>query len=388
MNIGVDATSWHNRRGYGRHARGLLNALVRLDTGNRYTLFVDSKEASDALPPQVEARLVSASAPAAVAASAGGRRSVGDMWRMSRALSHPTFDLLLFPTVYSYIPVRSRARKLLMIHDVIAETYPRLTLATPGARLLWRAKVALGRWQADAIVTVSEFSRQGLLARFGLAPERVFVVGEASDPIFRRLADPQLTSRLASLGITPHRRLIVYVGGFGPHKNLERLVEVFARLASRAVFSDTCLVLVGEHESEVFYSQFDNLRRQVEALNLAERVIFTGYLPDDELVVLLNLATVLVLPSLLEGFGLPAVEAAACGCPVVATLNSPLPRLLGDAGAYVDPTDADEIERALSCVLSSDALHQRMRDAALAASRLTWEDAAREMMAVIRQVMA
>ncbi|MGH9940701.1 MAG: glycosyltransferase, partial [Blastocatellia bacterium] len=261
LRIGVDATCWQNNRGYGRHARALLGALVRLDAENHYTFFLDANEGLETLPPGIDARLAPAASPATVAASANGHRSLGDMWRMSRALSDPNLDLLLFPTIYSYVPVFSRARKIVMIHDVIAETYPRLTLPHPMARLFWRAKVAMGRWQADAIVTVSEYSRQGIARRFKLAPERVFVVGEASDPIFRRLPDARPTPHLEALGVSLDHRLIVYVGGFSPHKNLESLVAAFARLAARPDLSDTRLadirlVMVGEYEKEVFHSYF------------------------------------------------------------------------------------------------------------------------------------
>src|SRR6516225_7550376 len=98
--IGVDATCWHNRRGYGRHARALLTALVRHDGRNRYTLFLDSTEAAEPLPEGCEVRVLRPAAPTVVAASANGRRSAADLWRMSRALSAPEFDLLLFPTIY------------------------------------------------------------------------------------------------------------------------------------------------------------------------------------------------------------------------------------------------------------------------------------------------
>src|SRR5262245_25479777 len=185
MQIGVDATCWQNNRGYGRHARALLSALARIDEENRYTFFLDTKDGLEALPPGIETQLVSAGAPASVAASANGHRSMRDMWRMSLAMSNPSLDLLLFPTIYSYVPVFSRARKIVMIHDVIAETYPRLTLPNPVQRLFWRMKVGIGRRQADAIVTVSEYSREGIARRFRLPTDRIFVVGEASDPIFR-----------------------------------------------------------------------------------------------------------------------------------------------------------------------------------------------------------
>jgi glycosyltransferase involved in cell wall biosynthesis len=387
MRIGVDATCWHNTRGYGRHARGLLSALVRIDANNRYVFFLDSEDHLRSLPAEAEVKLIRNSLPTAVAASANSHRSVLDIWKMSRAMSAREFDVLLFPTIYSYVPVFSRAKKMVMIHDIIAEKYPDLTVPRRAARFLWTTKVTLGQWQADAIVTVSDYSRQGILEHFGLSPERVFVVGEASDPAFYVVEDPQPSARLNSLGISRERRSIVYVGGFGPHKNLAALVAAFAKLAQQAEFLDLRLVMVGEYEKEVFHSYFDTIKKQVEKLGLTERVIFTGYLPDDELVVLLNISTVLVLPSLIEGFGLPAIEAAACGCPVIATSESPLPALLGESALYVDPHKPEELHLALTNVLASKSLRQQMREAGVAAAgAFTWEAAARQMIEVINKV--
>jgi glycosyltransferase involved in cell wall biosynthesis len=389
MHIGVDATCWHNTRGYGRHARALLSALVRLDTENRYTFFTDATDNSQTLPPEADVELVCATAPTAFAAASSGHRSLRDMWRMSRAMSAPGYDLLFFPSVYSYVRGLGGGKKVVMIHDIIAEKYPRLTLPSYSARLFWRAKTALGRWQADAIATVSDYSRMGIVEHFKIPAERVFVVGEASDPVFRVLDDPQLTPTLNSVGIKTTGRTVVYVGGFGPHKNLEMLVAVFARLVAKREFSDTSLVMVGEYKKEVFHSYFGVIKRQIEDLGLGGRVIFTGYLPDEELVVLLNLATVLVLPSLMEGFGLPAVEAAACGCPVIATTASPLPKLLGDGSLYINPSKPEDLEMALICVLKSDSVQVGMRRAGLAAARkLTWDAAAWQMINLIHKVTA
>jgi glycosyltransferase involved in cell wall biosynthesis len=389
MRIGVDATCWQNTRGYGRHARSLLTALVQQDKENHYTFFMDSTEKVEQLPPAAEITLVRATAPTAVAASANGHRSALDMWRMARAMSDARFNLLLFPTIYSYVPVLSPARKIVMIHDVIAETYPDLTMPRRSGRLFWNTKVALGRWQADAVATVSDYSRRGIVEQFGIDPDRVYVVGEASDPVFRVIDNPHLTPRLIALGLNAGNRTVVYVGGFSPHKNLEALVTAFANLSRRPSFKDVRLVLVGECKQEVFHSYAGTIRRQIAELNLSDRVLFPGYLPDDELVILLNLATVSVLPSLIEGFGLPAVEAAACGCPVIATTESPLPALLGEGGLYFNPQRSRELETALLAVLESETLRRKMSKAGReAANKLTWEAAAQQMINLIGKVAA
>ena len=388
MRIAVEATCWHNTRGYGRHARALLRALIRRDSGNQYVLFFDSAEGLDDVPENAEVHIVAARSQAAVAASANGRRSLGDMWRMSRALCSAAPDVVLFPTVYSYVPVPTTPRKIVMIHDVIAETYPHLTLPRASARWFWRVKVALGRMQADAIVTVSEYSRRGIIRHFGTSPDRVFVAGEAGDPAFRILGSPEWTPALRAAGLAAGKRMIVYVGGFGPHKNLDALVDAFAGLASREAFGDVQLVMVGEYRKEVFHSEYAALAERIRTAGLTGRVIFTGYLADEDLVHLLNLSAVLVLPSLMEGFGLPAVEAAACGCPVIATTESPLPELLGAGGIFIDPR-GQALRGALERVLSSEELRRTMGQAgAEAAARLTWEAAAARMQEVIERMKA
>lgn len=389
MNIGVDATCWQNQRGYGRHARALLSALVRLDRDNHYTFFLDSDENLETLPSEAQVIRVASKVPAALAASATGHRSIRDMARMSRAMSDRRLDIVFFPTIYSYVPVFSRAKKIVLIQDIIADKYQELTLPSRTGRFFWNLKVALGRWQADAIGTVSEYSRRAIAGHFKIPPDRIFVVGEASDPVFHVLPNPRLSPRLQDLGISAGNRLVVYVGGFAPHKNLEALVTSFASIIASPSFSDVRLVLVGENQNEVFHSYSGIIKKMVVELGIQDRVIFTGYLPDDQVVILLNCSTVLVLPSLMEGFGLPAVEAAACGCPVIATVESPLPDLLGEGGLYVNPRKRGELMDALTRVLESAELRERMRTAGLAAAgRLTWDAAALQMKAVFQKVSA
>jgi glycosyltransferase involved in cell wall biosynthesis len=386
MRIGVDATCWNNNRGYGRHARALLGALVRLDQANEYTLFFDSKRLTSPPPEGCCVRYVDSGVPASEAASASGQRSLVDMWRVSQALSAGRFDTLVFPTVYTYVPSFSPAKKIVFLHDVIAETFPELTLPRWSARQFWRAKVAAARFQADAIVTVSDYSKRRLSSHFGTRPDKIHVVGEAPDPVFRVLPNVSLTPKLAACGIREDTQKVVYLGGFGPHKNVPALLEAFAGITRRYPEPGIQLVLVGEYQKEVFYSGYDDLQSVIGKLGIKERTLFTGYLPDEDVAILLNLSDALVLPSLMEGYGLPAVEAAACGCPVIATTESPLAELLGDGAIAVTP-DSAAVGAALERVLTSGPLRSRMRSAGIqAVQKLTWEAAARQMMDVLAEV--
>jgi glycosyltransferase involved in cell wall biosynthesis len=355
-----------------------------VDTENRYTFVVDSPEAAAGLPPRAAVRLVPTTKATISAAADGGRRRVRDLVAVSRALSTRDLDVVLFPTLYSYVPTFGPARRCLIVHDATAEMFPTLAMGGMKNRLLWRAKTIVGRSHADVLLTVSEYSRDAISRHLGVPASRLHVVGEASDPVFRVLDRPAPTARLTRLGFDPDHRTIVYVGGFSPHKNLDALVRAAGRLMAEPDLADLRLFLVGDHARESFVTCHQALVDLVSSLQLDGRVTFTGFLEDSELVALLNMATVLALPSLTEGFGLPAIEAAACGCPVVATTASPLRDVLGEGARYVDPNDEAGLERTLADVVRSRALRARMRTAGVAAARtLTWEAAARRTLAVM-----
>jgi len=383
MIIGIDASVFLNKRGYGRHARALFTNLLKLDSNNRYVFFIDFKEDLEELPSNASWQYVSASKPASKAARANGSRSIKDLLKMSNALSRPGFDILIFPTVYSYVPVRSRARKILFIHDVISETYPGMTLPGFGSRWLWKIKTWMALRQADILLTVSQYSRSGIAEYFRVDPRKIGVVGEAPDGVFKPITEISISQELVRKGIDSDRRLILYVGGFGPHKNVRTLLRALQELIGQPGFEDVQLVLVGENNAETFYSEFQSLNEFVND-HLKGFAIFTGYLMDEQLVQLLNRACVLVLPSWLEGYGLPAIEAAACGCPVIATRCSPLPEILGDSALFFNPGEVNELAAHLKTVLRSEDTRQRMRQGGLqAVSKLNWAAAANQLLYVL-----
>lgn len=384
MLIAVDATCWNLRRGFGRATRCLLKALVELPQPHRYCFVTDDPMFQEALPSRVEVLRTESGQRTIESAAEGRRRSLLDMWQLGRALSSSRFDRVLFPTVFSFVPTWTGATRLVMMHDVTAELYPGQTFGSWKDRLLWSLKMRLARRQAARILTISEHSRMGLIRRFRLSPARVRIVPGAADPVFRVLNSATLGPALKRRGVRDDRRLLTYVGGFAPLKNVPALVETFFALCSRHPEAD--LVLVGEDREETFYSTVSVLKERIEALGLGGRVHFTGFLPDQELVHLLNRSTVLILPSLNEGLGLPALEAAACGCPVIATTSSPLPGLLGEGGLYVNPHRPRELESALERLLGDERLRLRMREEGLNASRrLSWSAAAQTLLELLEQ---
>lgn len=386
MRVGIDATCWSNRRGYGRFTRSLLGALFEADTAHEYLLFVDAQtHARGDLPRGVPRVVVPTTQAPTDAASADGRRSARDLLAMTAAVARHRLDAFFFPSVYTYFPLLNRTTIILGVHDVIAEDYPDLVFPDRRGRRLWALKGRLAHRQADYILTVSEHAKGGILRHFGHPSERVWVVDEAPDPVFRPMPPAELDRALLQQhAIAPEDRFFLYLGGVNPHKNLALAVEALAEVRRDPAAGDARLVIVGDIRDDGFTPGLRALRERIAALDMAESVRFTGFLPDAEVVHLLNAAQAVVLPSFAEGFGLPAVEGAACGVPVIATRNSPLPDLLAGGGIFVDPTNRDQLTEAVRRLLTDPGERRLLgRGALRRAQELTWRHSVEQMTALL-----
>ena len=379
MRIGIDGSCLSNRRGFGRFARRLLGALADQPGGHQFTVFVDGPSASTVeVPFPFERWVVDVGEAPSRAARAQGRRRWRDMIAMGLAVARSRIDLMYFPATYSFFPVWNVPRLVVTMHDTLPLTHPDLVFPSLSGRLAWRLKeAAAARW-ADRIVTVSEASRKAIQAWSGWPDDRIRVITEGPDPIFRpRAGEPEAGLVLEQFAIPPDARYLLYVGGLSPHKNLVRLVEAFADGAP----DDVLLVLAGD-VNDVFHTHVPEIRATVERLHMNGRVVLTGFVPDDDLVFLYSRAYALVSPSLMEGFGLPAVEAMACGTPVLSSCAGSLPEVVGDAGVYFDPMDVGSMADVIRSILSDregrDAMAHRARERA---SLFTWEASARALVA-------
>jgi glycosyltransferase involved in cell wall biosynthesis len=184
-------------------------------------------------------------------------------------------------------------------------------------------------------------------------------------------------------GILPGERFLLYVGGLSPHKNLPRLITAFAQSAP----SDVRLAIVGDF-GDVFHTHVPELRAEVERLGVTDRIVFTGFVPDPDLVFLYGRAIALAQPSLLEGFGLPPVEAMACGTPVVASSAGSLPEVVGDAGLFFSPTDLDGIAGSIARVTGDPAMRGLLSERALRRSRaFTWDAVALQLLGHLQDLV-
>ncbi len=378
MRIGIDAACWSNQRGYGRFTRELLKALLRLDQENEYVFFVDPETNAMSNFPAGASRIeLDITETPSKAASADGRRSLKDMWKTAKAVSKEDLDIFFYPSVYTYFPFFSRAKKIVAIHDVIAEKYPQLIFNNQKHRFFWNLKVWAANKQADLILTVSEFSKKGIMEQFKIPENRIKVVTEAADKVFCPFpVTDSFHEILSRYDMDISTKFILYVGGIAPHKNLSTLINAYSKLINDTEHKDIKLVLVGDYEKDVFLID-NNLQELLKRLRLKDKIIFTGFISDEELVYFYNAAVVFVLPSFIEGFGLPAVEAMACGTPVIGSKTTSLPEVVGDAGLFFDPNSPDELLNKLIYIFDCDELREELSQRSIQrAATFSWQQSA------------
>lgn len=281
----------------------------------------------------------------------------------AEVLHGPHHGLPLLPT---------SAAGVVTIHDITFDLLPRrYTLAR---RWYMRLITRIGLARARRVIVPSAFVRDGLTLRYGVAPARIVVVPESAAPGIARIEDGERLAATRARYALPER-FILSVGTREPGKNRGLLRGAVAALRRRGL-PHRLVVVGGRGWLEAETDEPD------------EAVLYTGYVPDADLAALYSLAEAFVFPSLLEGFGLPPLEALACGLPVLSSRRPAMPEVLGDAALYADPRRIDDWADALEQLLTDQALRESMIERGQARAALySWERAARETLAVYRAAL-
>ena len=314
--------------------------------------------------------------------SSRARRLIWEQTELPLLLRRLRIDVLHSPhhhtPIAAKLPLGARPKLVVTVHDL---TFMLLPERYPLARRLYmQSATRASALVADAIITPSQTVRREVIQRLGLPAERVVSIPEAASPLYREASRTEIEEVRARYGLP--QRYVLSVGSLEPGKNRARLFRALASMHDRGI--DCSLAVAGQPAWS--YQQDYDLVRQ---LGLTGQVLFLGYVADQHMPALYSGAALLAFPSLYEGFGLPVLEAMACGTPVVTSNVSATAEVAGDAAVLVDPLSTKAIALAIETLLCDDALRSNLRQRGLArAAQFSWERAALETLLLYELVAA
>jgi glycosyltransferase involved in cell wall biosynthesis len=371
--IGINAQIVTLRAGYrqagvSRFTEQMVRALQGRDTSARYSVFLnDTARGGFSDSPNMRFRYSRLPA---------GKPLVRILWEQTilPALA-ARLDVLHCPV--NVLPLFTTCPSVLTIHDLTFLRYPERF--KPERQRYLAALTKLSAKRARRIMADSANTKADVAELLNVPPERIDVVYPGLDAAFHPFQARDIAEFRRRKGLPDE--LILYVGTLEPRKNVDMLIRAYALLPAGSRRRWPLVVAGGKGW------MFDEIFAEVERNNLVDQVIFPGYVDTEELASWYAAASVFVYPSLYEGFGLPALEAMACGTPVVVSNAASLPEVVGDAGAQVDPDRPDELAETLAEVLQSKDKREQMATAGLArAASFTWEKSADQIMRIYRQV--
>ena len=276
------------------------------------------------------------------------------------------------------VPLVWRGKSIVTILDLAFLAMPSAFNRANRAYLIWMVHLAARR--ADRVITISESTRQDVIRLLHVDPQRVVRVHLGVDARLRPIDDQRALAAFRSLHGLPDG-YILYLGTIEPRKNLVRLIDAYAELRRRGVTTWPLVLAGGRGWGD------DPIFQRAEQTGLGESIRFVGFVRDDEMPLWYNAASLFVYPSEYEGFGLPPLEALACGTPVVASNSSSLPEVLGEAAVLVDPTATSAIVEGMQRLIEEESLRARLSSAGPPqAKAFTWQRMAGETLAVYRAV--
>ncbi|MGE5508349.1 MAG: glycosyltransferase family 4 protein [Chitinophagales bacterium] len=379
MRVGIDARAAVRYRGtgLGTYTARLIEALAEVDQLNEYCVFLPSppeggEERPEPFSLPARGRFTARTFPSSP------DRAAEDL-AISRGLAEEHCDLHHVPHNGLGYPPDPPSPVVTTVHDLIPYVLPQTCTRRYLERFLARMPEICAR--SSLVLTVSRHTRADLCRILGLPEQKIVVVYEAPEPCYQPGSFLEATARVGQTYGLPSPYLL-YVGGFSPRKNLTGLLTAYAKVY-RDLPGTPALVLAGTLDPAG-----ERLVDRAADLGLQGKVLFPGFVPLADLPDLYRAARFFVYPSLYEGFGLPPLEAMACGTPVVASRESSLPEVVGNAGLLVDPYDPDALAEGLLRLGTDQELWEMLRERGLnRAGDFSWKRAACETLLAYEAVV-
>ena len=377
MRIGIDISrTVGERTGVGSYAASLVRGLADIDAENEYLLYPYFWEC---FPPDFRRARVPKRPNFRLWAEDLPLEEIHRRWMTEEADNVVGQVDVVHSTAFT-APLLKKSHLVVTVHDTTFLSYPEFH--TQSNREFCLRNINWAAQRAAMIIVPSLSTRRDLLRHYPIPEERIAVIPEAAAEDFYSVRDPNEVRRvLAKHGI--FYNYLLFVGAIEPRKNLVTLIRAAVDLLKKGQ-PRYLLVIAGASgwlNSDVY--------QWVQSLGLQDGVRFLGYVEAEELRILYSAARVFVYPSLYEGFGLPVLEAMACGAPVITSNTSSLPEVAGEAAILVPPTDVGELKQAIEVVLSDRSLRLRLRQQSLKqAARFSWRETARRTLEVYKKAVA
>ena len=354
------------RSGIGTYLRSLLGNLANFENECVFEVICHRGEFPPGLPPD-RFRFVPAKSPI---------YSVSEQWEIAKLAR----DAQVLHSPHYNAPLLYRGNLVVTIHDLIHLTDPTFK-RTLAARFYARPMLNLVARRADCLIADSEFTKTQIVEHLAVSPSKVVVVYLGVSDHFCPHDRGQALPRASSL-LGLKRPYILFVGNLKPHKNVKTVLHAFSQMCAHRDF-DHQLVILGDDQKWK-----PGLVSECEKLGIDNRVLFAQHVRHEDLPWVYSAARILVMPSFIEGFGLPVLEAMACGTPVVCSRAASLPEVAGDAAEYFDPTSVEDLAAAIERVLNSEERQAELRQKGLERVRqFSWYECARRTLEVYRKVL-
>ena len=370
--IGIDATALPPQpAGAGIYTINLIRSLAALDTDIEFYIF--AQQSGRRL---IETENIGLLNWVILPDKSPPRRLIWEQTGLPGLVRKTELDLL--HSLHYTRPVSLECSSVVTFHDMTFFLYPKYH--TFFKRMYFPAAMRKSARSADALISVSENTKKDIVQYLDVPDSKIHVVYHGVDNRFAPISDRGQLGAISQKYILP-AEFILYVGVVEPRKNLISLLNVFHNLLKS--FKNLRLVIAGQPGWG-----YNEVREIIAKLNLQDHVQLTGFIPPEDLPAIYNLARLFVYPSLYEGFGLPVLEAMACGTPTITTSTSSLPEIIGDAGKLVPPNDDRALLEAMQNLLEDEREQSKLSKKGLKrAARFTWDRAARETCTVYRHVL-
>jgi glycosyltransferase involved in cell wall biosynthesis len=389
MNIGIEATSAAEpqKAGVGNYTYNLIRAIALLQREDHfYTLYLRQPLRQDS--GQSWSDTNSSESPPKLVSKVLRFPYLWTQIRLPLEMRISPQDVYFFPS--PAIPlIYQPAKSVITVHDVAFLFFP--DCFSPMLRGWLNIATERGTSKAKKVIAVSESTRQDLISYYGVAPEKIVVVHHGVHEIYRSLPQMGSTLEVGSISQIESAKAkyriegpyILCIGTLQKRKNIPRLLQSFYVLKQEHNIPHK-LVLVGQRCSDLPEHEIFSTMKQ---LSLQEDVVWTGYITDRDMPILLNGAELFVFPSLYEGFGMPILEAMACGVPVACSNTSSLPEVAGEAGMMFDPYDIESMTVVIHRALTDEALRRQLRQQGLQRAKgFSWERCAQKTLDVLEAV--